>query len=249
MERRAAAVEAEKRDSTESWDQSPPQQLRVWRGGGIGGTSRAVGRAGREPVERSRALTARSRAPRTPIHGAPRKRASPRRKKGDPGLDAAAEAYADYFWPWRRKKREAAFDEDIIPRNWDVVGEGDCDDGSGDTVTEWFFGPYEGVGTVFDPTVQWNGTFRCEDECSAIGRGPVGARWVCNHWDGTTSEGCGPDNHGAWSPEWCTEQVIDGVYIPGDNPACGGETQLLSFLFGSTGNESYTWHALECQCR
>ena len=45
-------------------------------------------------------------------------------------MDAAAEAYADYFWPWRRKKREAAFDEDIIPRNWDVVGEGDCDDGA-----------------------------------------------------------------------------------------------------------------------
>jgi hypothetical protein len=127
----AAAVEAEKRDSTESWDQSPPQQLRVWRGGGIGGTGRSgVGRVGREPVERSRALTARSRAPRTPIHGAPRKRASPRRKKSDPGLDAAAEAYADYFWPWRRKKRAAAFDEDIIPRNWDVVGEGDCDDGA-----------------------------------------------------------------------------------------------------------------------
>ncbi len=126
----AAAVEAEKRASTESWDQSPPQPLRVWRGGGVGGTSRAVGRAGREPVERSRALTARSRAPRTPIHGAPRKRPSPRRKKGDPGLDAAAEAYADYFWPWRRKKRAAAFDEDIIPRNWDVVGEGDNDDGA-----------------------------------------------------------------------------------------------------------------------
>jgi len=126
--------------------------------------------------------------------------------------------------------------------------DGDCDDGGGDAGPEWFFGPYEGVGTVFDPTVQWNGTLRCEDECSAIGRGPVGARWVCNHWDGTTSEGCGPDNHGEWTPEWCTEQVIDGIYIPGDNPACGGETQLRSFLLGSTGSESYTWHALECQC-
>jgi len=126
--------------------------------------------------------------------------------------------------------------------------DGDCDDGTGGIGPEWFFGPYEGVGTVFDPSVQWNGTFRCEDECTAIGRGAWGARWVCNHWDGTTSEGCGPDNHGEWTSEWCTEQIIDNVYIPGDNPACGGETQLRGFLLGSTGSESYTWHALECQC-
>ena len=45
----AAAVEAEKRDSTESWDQSPPQQLRVWRGGGVGGTG-----GGYRPPKRGR---------------------------------------------------------------------------------------------------------------------------------------------------------------------------------------------------
>ena len=134
----AAAAAAEKRESAESRDRSPPPRAPpVWRGGGVGGTLRAgAGRtAGRaawvEPptIERSRAHAARGRAPRTPIHGAPRKRPSPR-KKGDPGLDAAAEAYADYFWPWRRKKRETAFVEDIVPRTWDIVGEGDCDDGA-----------------------------------------------------------------------------------------------------------------------
>ena len=88
-----------------------------------------MGRVGREPVERSRALTARSRAPARQSTARP-ETSFASRKKGDPGLDAAAEAYADYFWPWRRKKRAAAFDEDIIPRNWDVVGEGDCDDGA-----------------------------------------------------------------------------------------------------------------------
>lgn len=126
--------------------------------------------------------------------------------------------------------------------------DGDCDDGGDVTDGDWFFGPYEGAGTAFDPSVQWNGTLACEEQCASVGRSTAGARWVCNHWDDTTSEGCGPYNHGEWSPEWCTEQIIDDVYIAGDNPACGGETQLRGFLTDAGGSESYTWHAISCRC-
>ena len=113
----------------------------------------------------------------------------------------------------------------------------------------WYFGAYEGIPTVPDPSVYYGGAsaFACADVCAYWGGAAVGARWVCNHYDGGESEGCGPHNHFEWTDIQCTEQVIDGVYVPGPSPACGGEGQLRGYIDG-VGSEGYTWHAIECQC-
>ena len=114
----------------------------------------------------------------------------------------------------------------------------------------WYFGDYEGIPTIPDPGVYYgsSNSFACADVCAFYGLSAVGARWVCNHYDGGSSEGCGPDNHFEWTDAHCSEQIIDGVYVPGGNPACGGEGQLRNYVDG-IGSEGYTWHALECQCR
>ena len=124
----AAAVHAEKRDSTESW--TSRRRSNSGSGGAAVSAGRGLSDASAANPWSGPARSRRDPGPADPDPRRARKRPLVSRKKGDPGLDAAAEAYADYFWPWRRKKREAAFDEDIIPRNWDVVGEGDCDDGA-----------------------------------------------------------------------------------------------------------------------
>ncbi|MFT4621728.1 MAG: hypothetical protein ACI8PZ_000380 [Myxococcota bacterium] len=113
----------------------------------------------------------------------------------------------------------------------------------------WYFGGYEGIPTIPDPSVYYGGAsaFACADVCAYWGGAAVGARWVCNHYDGGESEGCGPLNHFEWTDIQCTEQVIDGVYVPGPSPACGGEGQLRGYIDG-VGSEGYTWHAIECQC-
>ncbi len=121
------------------------------------------------------------------------------------------------------------------------------DDTDACVIDEWVFGDYEGGGTTFEWATQYNGSFSCSDTCALYGAEATGARWVCNHWDGGSSEGCGPDNHGEWTDDHCSEQILDGVYEAGSNPACGSESMLRDFVDG-TGSEGWTWHALECQC-
>ncbi|MFT4628547.1 MAG: hypothetical protein ACI8PZ_007243, partial [Myxococcota bacterium] len=123
----------------------------------------------------------------------------------------------------------------------------DCD-GIDIPCERWVFGAYEGVPTVFDPVVYYGGgSFACEDACRFHGLGAIGSRYVCNHYDGGFSEGCGPENHGEWTEDHCSEQILDGVYVPGPTPYCGGEGILRDFVDGS-GSEPWTWHAVECQC-
>jgi len=122
------------------------------------------------------------------------------------------------------------------------------DDTDACIVDEWVFGDYESTGsTTFVWTTQYNGSFSCSDTCDFYGAEATGARWVCNHWDGGTGEGCSPDNHGEWTDDHCSEQIVDGVYLEGSNPACGSESQIRGYVDG-TGSEGYTWHAVECQC-
>ena len=141
----------------------------------------------------------------------------------------------------------------VLDRDLDGDGVGDtidpCPDDPEDAcvVEEWIFGDYDGGPTVFDPTVHYDGDISCAETCGDFGLSPIGARWVCNHWDGGAGEGCSPANHGEWSDEWCTEQILDGLYVPGGNPACGNEDRLRDFLDG-VGTDPYTWHAIECQC-
>ena len=112
----------------------------------------------------------------------------------------------------------------------------------------WVFGAYEGVPTVFDPSVAYgDGRFSCAETCAPYGLDGIGARWVCNHHDGEVGEGCGPDNHGEWSETFCTEQILDGVYVPGRSPTCSGERYLRNFVEGEA-EEPLAWHAIECQC-
>jgi hypothetical protein len=113
-------------------------------------------------------------------------------------------------------------------------------------IGDWVFGSYDGPGTEFDGSVSWNGSVSCADACSTSGLFAVGARWVCNAGS-ATAEGCRPEIDGMWSDTWCTEQILSGAYVPGDNPACGGESMIDDFVL-STGSESFSYHAIECQC-
>ncbi|MFT4627376.1 MAG: hypothetical protein ACI8PZ_006060 [Myxococcota bacterium] len=143
----------------------------------------------------------------------------------------------------------------VVDRDSDGDGVGDASDPCPDDPLdacfgddEWVFGAYDGPGTVFDPDVYWGpGSFSCAETCGFVGRSAIGARWVCNHYDGGEGEGCSPANHGEWTDELCSEQLLDGAYVPGPNPACGGEGVLRDFVDGTT-SEGITWHALECQC-
>ena len=125
-------------------------------------------------------------------------------------------------------------------------GSDPCPDDATDSCGTWIFGAYDGPGTEFDGSVSWNGSVSCDETCGVEGLFAVGAQWVCNAGS-STGEGCSPDIDGMWSDTWCTEQILSGVYVPGDNPACGGESMLEDFYWG-TGSESFSYHAVACQC-
>ena len=99
---------------------------------------------------------------------------------------------------------------------------------------------------MFDGSTFWNGWVSCAEACGDDGLFATGVRWVCNGGSATV-EGCSPGVDGMWSPTWCTEQILVGEYVPGDNPACGGEGILDDFVWGS-GSEYFSYHAIECQC-
>jgi hypothetical protein len=109
----------------------------------------------------------------------------------------------------------------------------------------WFFGAYDGVVTEFDGSVSWNGSVSCTETCAASGMFPLGVRWVCNAGS-SSDEGCSPALDGMWSDEWCTEQILLGEFIEGDNP-CYSEESMEDF-FWATGSESLSNHSIECQC-
>jgi hypothetical protein len=149
--------------------------------------------------------------------------------------------------------------EDVCPADPldDSDGDGSCDsddrcpDDPDDTCipdSGWFFGHYDGmVIDVPDPGFGYHGTVSCTDTCEEYGLIAIGARWVCNLAGSGASEGCYTDDL-IWSAEHCSEiySIYDG-YIPGDNPACGGEGQISDAVFGSS-SEWYTYHAFECEC-
>jgi hypothetical protein len=142
----------------------------------------------------------------------------------------------------------------VLDVDGDGDGEGDLTDPCPDDPLDgclheegWIFGAYEGPGTAFDPAVQFDGDVSCSETCAFEGRAATGARWVCNRWDGGEGEGCNPVIDGLWSPDHCTEQIMDGFYVAGDRPYCGGEPKLRDFVDG-VGNESWLWHAISCQC-
>ena len=71
---------------------------------------------------------------------------------------------------------------------------------------------------------------------------------VDNHWDGNTSEGCGPTNHGLYGTANCGMMVRNGVKASenGNNEDCAGNIQ--NCVTGSC-SEGVTWHAIVCQCQ
>ncbi len=78
---------------------------------------------------------------------------------------------------------------------------------------EWVFGNYLGTPTIFDPNVHYTGSVNCGVTCADSGRTAVGARFVCNHWDGGSSEGCDSSNHGEYGTANCGWMMRDGVEL------------------------------------
>ncbi|MFT4627823.1 MAG: hypothetical protein ACI8PZ_006513 [Myxococcota bacterium] len=112
----------------------------------------------------------------------------------------------------------------------------------------WVLGNYEGLIGEFDGSVQYNGAVSCPDTCAAYGFAAVGARFICNHWDGGSSEGCDPSNDGEYGTANCGWMMRDGVELTeNDNSEdCAGD---IATCVGSSCSEGVTWHAIQCQCR
>ena len=135
-------------------------------------------------------------------------------------------------------------DGDGVPDGADPCPE-DPLDGCLDT---WVFGLYDVLPWPFDPSIAYNGyRIGCPDTCALEGGEAIGVRIVCNNTAGGSREGCDDTNHGEWTHTFCTEAIIDGVYVPGPSPTCGGEGRVREFLEGPV-LESMSYHAIECQC-
>ncbi|MFT4626482.1 MAG: hypothetical protein ACI8PZ_005159 [Myxococcota bacterium] len=124
--------------------------------------------------------------------------------------------------------------------------------GAGGGDDYWLFGNYEGTPTFFDGAVGYDGEVNCPDTCAFEGLEAVGARFVCNHWDGGASEGCDPSNDGEYGTANCGWMVRDGVELTenGNSEDCayGSPGGIMDCVTG-TCTEPVTWHAIECQCR
>ncbi|MFT4622727.1 MAG: hypothetical protein ACI8PZ_001383 [Myxococcota bacterium] len=116
----------------------------------------------------------------------------------------------------------------------------------------WLFANYEGTPTFFDGATQYNGDSNCVETCAWEGLRAVGARFICNHWDGGASEGCDPSNDGEYGTANCGWMVRDGVELTenGNSEDCayGSPGGIMDCVTG-TCTEPVTWHAVSCQCR
>ncbi len=156
-------------------------------------------------------------------------------------------------------------DGDGVPDDCDVCPFDDPDDSDGDGVcdtddpcpndvndlclNDWVFANYTPMPTIFDSAVQYTGTVDCPTTCAWDGRTAVGARFVCNRWDGGSGEGCDATNHGLYGNADCGWMVRDLVELTenGDTLDCT-TTSILDCVYGSC-TELTGWHAIECQCQ
>jgi len=145
----------------------------------------------------------------------------------------------------------------ISPAAEEIAGDGidqDCDgmdyvepDYTG-SEPGWFHANYFGEYTSFVGSIYYgDGSISCPETCSHYGKVARGARFVCNHYDGGSSEGCYPENDGMYGDANCGLMVRDMVTLTenGNTEDCAGG--IMGCVTGSC-SEGVTWHSVECQC-
>ena len=113
---------------------------------------------------------------------------------------------------------------------------------------QWVFGNYDGGPTEFVWNRQYNGSVDCPVTCGHLGLQAVGARFVCNAYDGNEHEGCDAGNNGEYGRWNCDVWFDHGQRgnIDGRNEDCA-RPNIQACVAGQC-SESVTWHAISCHC-
>ena len=109
-------------------------------------------------------------------------------------------------------------------------------------------GWYHAYGGPFESSIQHNGTVSCASVCGEFGLSPQGARFVCNLWGSSPTEGCDYSNDGLYGDANCGWMVRNMVATTenGNYEDCAGGN-IMGCVTGSC-SEWVTYHSLECQC-